>query len=108
MTRVETTLEYANKGKTAALRIPEEARCLFPGYGDRNKNTFKIRSDFGEDAVWVALPHPSGLPHIPIKRTGWFKALSPKPKDGDKVFIEVRESKSGREYYLVWRSSPIA
>ncbi len=100
MTRVETTLEYANKGTTAALRIPEEARYLFPPDGNKNKNTFTLKSGAYADTVWVSPPHPYGLPHIHIMRTKCFKALSPRPKAGDKVVIEVTESKGEKEYRL--------
>ena len=102
MTRVETTLRYANKDGTAALRIPEEARCLFPPDGNRNKNSFTIKSGAYADTVWVSTPHgPYGHPHIHIMGTDWFKALSPKPKDKDKVVIEVTESKGQKEYRLL-------
>jgi hypothetical protein len=94
--RVECTLNKS-KNKNNRITIPEEKRYLFPAY----KARFKIKSDAGEDEVWVRWHSSHKHPHIHLTKTKWFKAHNLKLKDGDKVIIEVRESKSGREYYLV-------
>jgi len=92
--RVECTL---NKSKNNRITIPEEKRCLLPG----DKIMFMIEGDVGGDEVRVVSHQSYKYPHIHLTKTKWFKAHDLKLKDGDKVVIEVRESKSGRKYYLV-------
>ena len=104
MTKVEAILgEFKQpSGRHGfALRIPEEARCLFPPNGDRYTNLFMITSTGSADSVWVAERHsPRQLDHIHITGTNWWKKLSPKPPVGSVVVIEVTESKGVKQYHI--------
>ena len=104
MTRVETILGSFKQpsGKPGfALRIPDEARCLFPPNGDQYTNLFMITGTGTGDSVWVAERHgPRQLDHIHITATNWWKELSPKPSVGSVVVIEVTESEGVRQYHI--------
>ena len=96
MTRVEFTLEIG-KGKDNRITIPEEARCLFPDA----EGEFTIKSDAVEDKVRVKCNKKYKKPHIHLTKTKWFEAHRGKLKDGERLVIEVTESKLGMEYRLI-------
>lgn len=104
VTRVDTIVGKFRQpsGKPAfALRIPEEARCLFPPNGSRYRSLFAIKSTGNAHSVWVSKRHSSGqLDHIHVTITDWWKKLSPKPPVGSVVVIEVTESKGGKQYRI--------
>lgn len=99
MTKVETIVgKYADG---FVLNIPEEASCIFPPNGNRDKNTFPIMSNDNENWVWVSKRHSSGkLDHIHVTHTNWWKELTTMSKEGDMVVIQVTESKGVRRYRI--------
>jgi hypothetical protein len=104
MTRVETIVgnfKQPNGKPGFTLRIPEEARCLFPPNGNRYTNLFVVRSAGNSDSVWISKRHsPRQLDHIHITGTKWWKKLNSKPPVRAVVVIEVTESKDNKEYRI--------
>ncbi len=104
MTKVETIVAKFRQpsGRLGfALRIPEEARCLFPPSGNRYADRFMIKSTANTDSVWVSERHSSGqLDHIHVTVTDWWKKLSPKPPVGSVVVIEVTESEGSKQHRI--------
>jgi len=99
MTKVEAIVGEYDDG--FVLRIPEEARCLFPPNGDRYTNLFVVKNNVNSDLVWVSKCHSSGkLDHMHVTKTNWWKQINPQPKEGDTVVIEVTESKGVRHYRI--------
>lgn len=95
MTKVETTVQSFNVGSGFTLRIPEQARCLFPP----DKEEFQIISNAGIDNVWVSKSHSSGkLAHIHVTGTNWWTNLKAKPGVGATVVIEITKSHGGKIY----------
>lgn len=101
MTKVEFSFHYYDKsGRRNKITIPSEARCLFPSY----KGSFELQSRAGTDTVTDTVTvwgNPgSEDPHIHLTLTEWFKGNKNPPKEGDKIIIEITETKQGKVYFL--------
>ena len=99
MTRVEFVLKLNLDRKSCLIYIPEEARCLFPAY----LNKINLKSNAGTDVI-IVQGNPEtknhARPHLHLLTTDWFKKNKDSLKNGDKLIIEITESKQGKEYYL--------
>jgi hypothetical protein len=95
MTKVRTELTQYNNYQGYELRIPAEARCLFPE--DKERFTMKT-SSYDLERVCVTMPPSHPRPHIHIPKA-WVQASRLTHKDT--VVIEVAESEAGKCYHIL-------
>ena len=96
MTKVETEVRIRTGDYYEALRIPPEARCIFP----QKDKPFTISTSWGKDyEVHVHEPPSHPRPHIHVTKMRLINRF-PSLKHKGTVVIEVTESKGARQYHI--------